>query len=102
MRLTDKEQRDFSTPPVPKAPKYPHGLRVRLGPEEIEKLSFMKEPDVGSKLHMVAVVEVVEVSKVNATDEQDEGFSVELQIVDMELKPEKEEKKSSTQVIYGS
>lgn len=96
MRLDEMEKKDFSTPSLgPKAPKYPMGLRITLGPAELKKLG-MKVPEVDSKVKFEATAEVVEVS-VDESEGDVNKHSVTLQIVDLYL--EKDE--SATKALYG-
>ena len=104
MSMSMEEKRDFSTPrEAPEAPKYPYGLSIHLGPEELKKLGFMSPPKVGDKMMMMAKVFVKSVSMKESDDKdmpQDLGFSVDLQIAGMALKGE-EKDESPSSVIYG-
>jgi len=98
MSYEEKEIKDFSTPKM-SVPKYPHGLKLRLGPEELEKLGVKSAPGIDMKVDIQAVAKVVEVE--NSVEEGEDSYSVELQIVEMELKEKKESKPEAHQVIYG-
>ena len=55
LRLSEMEKKDFSTPSTgPKAPKYPYGLKITLGPEELEKLGISELPQVDSFVNFEA------------------------------------------------
>ena len=100
MSLTDEEKRSLATPSIGKdIPKFPSGLRIHLTAEEMNKLPLMKNPEVDQEFMMIAKVKVVQVSL-----DGDEKPSMSLQIVEMDLKKDKEESESndSVQVIYGS
>jgi hypothetical protein len=104
MRLSEEEKKDFSTPRQgPEAPKFPFGLRLRLGPDELKKLGFLSAPKVDDKLLLLGKSMVIEVAK-RTEDEMKLGeldFSVELQITELSVKGEEERPKSPSQVIYG-
>ena len=65
-------------------PRYPYGLCISLGKEELEKLGITALPKVGSEMMVTAKAVVKSVS---AYDTQGEGqdMRVELQITDMGL-----------------
>ena len=99
MRLTESEKKDFSTPSI-QAPKYPMGLRISLGQEELDKIEAgeMKVEDV---VKFEAEAEVVEVSVENERGDVAEKRVV-LQITEMYLKKEKKDETPSTStVLYG-
>ncbi len=101
MRLTSEERKDFSTPRA-HAPKYPYGLRITLDQEQIDKLNLMKMPGVDDEFKFHGEVKVVAVRSVeNEEGEGGEKHSIELQITELYLKEDKEEKPSAAQVIYG-
>lgn len=102
MQLEEKERKEMAEPSlVGNMPKYPHGLRINLGPEELEKLGMgQKVPEVGKVKSMVAKVEVVAVR--NDRKEGDENsLSVSLQITDMGFGDEIKQESDSTRVFYG-
>lgn len=80
------------------APKYPYGLRICLDDDSLMKLKIQELPKVGSSMMMLAKVEVCSArsyaTMVGGTDN-----SIELQITDMELRPEG--KKSAQSALYG-
>lgn len=99
MKLTEVEHKDFCTPKPIEKPRYPHGLKVYLGPEEISKLNFQSMPDVDKDMVMMAKVKVVSVN----VDENGKN-SLELQIMEMALKSkedEVEEYKAPEKIMYG-
>lgn len=99
MGMTGEEQKDFCSPqPVkPQGTKYPYGLRITLTPMELKKLNLQEMPEVDMLFKLAGKVKVVEVST------NDEGeHSLSLQIVDMDLGNEKEEKHlDASKVLYG-
>jgi len=99
MRLTSEEKKDFSTPSLNSAPRYPHGLRIHLNYEELKKLGFQSPPSIEDKFKLEGNVEVVSVDK--SSDESEE-FSITLQITDMEISKGKKGKDAeATTIIYG-
>lgn len=65
-------------------PAYPYGLKIHLDHEAIEKLGIKELPEVGSKMKLVATVEVCDVS-MNESKLYGENSSIGLQITDMSL-----------------
>lgn len=96
MRYEQEELKDFSTPSA-EVPKYPYGLKLCLGKNEIEKLGI-KNPQINQKMEISAIVEVVEISSENEGGDES-SMEIELQVKEMEIK--KDEDKSSTSVMYG-
>jgi len=79
--------------------KYPYGLRVDLEKEALKKLKMDRLPEVGKKMTLVALVEVISVSlSEHKGDELNKN--VGLQITDMELKESKEDRSSESK-LYG-
>ncbi len=65
-------------------PRYPYGLCIRLGKDELAKLGITTLPTVGVEMNLMARATVKSVS---SYETQGEGadMSVELQITDMEV-----------------
>lgn len=65
-------------------PRYPYGLCIRLGKDELEKLGITSLPTVGVEMNVMARATVKSVS---SYETQGEGadMSVELQITDLEV-----------------
>lgn len=78
-------------------PRYPYGLCLHLGKDELEKLGMAQLPDVGAKMSIMAMGYVKSTS---AYETQGDGksMSVEIQITDLELTPG--EKKDPASVLY--
>ena len=88
---------DMSTPPpsasmltgtqASERPEYPPGLRISLGSDSLRALAIGEGtmPQVGARMMLHALVEVVAVSK--SAGEADTERQVELQITTMELAP---------------
>ena len=100
LRLSEMEKKDFSTPSAgPKAPKYPYGLKITLGPEELEKLGISELPQVDSFVDFEAKAQVVGVSVAESEGDVNE-HRLELQITEIYMKDKKEEK-STESALYG-
>ena len=97
MKMEPEMRKDFSTPKM-EAPEYPHGLRICLEKKELEKLGFMKAPEIDKMMELKGKVKVVEVS--NQDYGQGDEYRVELQITDMELSSEKKDE-GPAKVLYG-
>lgn len=80
-------------------PKYPWGLKVCLDTESIAKLGLSQLPDVGTKMKLMATVEVCEVGAYQKQDGKEEK-RLELQITEMGL-GSGEEEVSAADKIYG-
>lgn len=100
MKLTPKEATKECMPcdNEYKGPEYPYGLRVCLDGESMDKLGLKELPDVGTKMKLVAIVEVVGARIDKGQDR--EYKNVDLQITDMELASAKTEK-STEDALYS-
>lgn len=65
-------------------PRYPYGLCLSLGKDELEKLGITALPKVGSEM-MVTAKAYVKSTSAYETQGEGEKMSIELQITDMEL-----------------
>ena len=83
----------------PDEPAYPYGLRINLGADEIKKLMLGKDLQVGDEMILQGKVEVVGVNAGEMKDGKDD-LRVELQITEMYLEDEKEQKPDSAK-FYG-
>lgn len=90
MKLDGKEKRDYMNGPAaqPAAPEYPFGLRIHLDNDSIKKLGIEKLPEVGSKMKLMAIVEVCDLSEHKSL--YGDNKSLGLQITDMKLGSNKE------------
>lgn len=89
MKLSPEKAKEMVTPIASDGPRYPYGLCLRLGEDELKKLGIKELPDVGSKMMIRAVVEVQSVGQYES--QQSESRNLELQIVEMDLKKAKKE-----------
>lgn len=86
---------------APERPEYPYGLCLRLGKEELAKLGIKGMPAIGDSFMIDAKAVVKTVSA--SAGEGGDYASVELQITDMEIDTDEQEKKSKTaKMLYGS
>lgn len=102
MIISEKEKKENAVPSVLESPKYPWGLRINLDEETCKKLE-LKAPQVGDKMLVLAMAEVMSVSNEKRLDDQDH-LSVGLQITEMEIKKgDKQEKpdKPIAETLYG-
>jgi hypothetical protein len=100
LALSGEEKKDFSTPRLPKAPEYPHGLKIRLGPDELKKLGIEKPLQVDTKVEVIASGFVKEVAKEDEQpDIQGQGFEVCIQLTELSLHHDKKE--NTTKAFYG-
>jgi hypothetical protein len=65
-----------------KPPEYPYGLRIRLEDAQLDKLSIVALPKVGTRLTITADVEVCSVSAYESNTGSEQR-SLELQITDL-------------------
>jgi hypothetical protein len=81
-------------------PRYPYGLCIRLGKDELAKIGMTTLPNVGTGMNLMARATVKSVS---SYDTQGEGadMSVELQITDLEL-GQMSASTNAANVLYGS
>lgn len=99
MKLSKTEAKEMTEPAMMDHPHYPWGLNLQLNDESMAKLKLEKLPEVGSKMTLVAVVNVERVSS-NETQGGGKRQDMSLQITDMALEPYTE-KKSSDEALYG-
>lgn len=78
-------------------PRYPYGLCLHLGKDELEKLGVSDLPDVGTPV-MIQAKAFVKSTSAYETQGDGKSMSAELQITDMELVPG--EKKDPASVMY--
>lgn len=77
-------------------PGYPYNLKIRLDPEQVQKLGIT-DLDVGKKLKTTAMIEVVEKEK-REVEEGKPNICLCIQICELDFE---KSKKSDAKVIYG-
>jgi len=99
MRISEMEKKDAAeTSVLNDSANYPYSLRIYLGPEEVKKLQ-LKNPQIGQKMQLEAMVEIVAVSNENTKGDQDQ-ISVTIQMQEMMFESPDEEK--AEEVMYGA
>lgn len=94
MKIKKSEKEAAPTSVAPDRPDYPYGLCVRLGKDELTKLGIKGLPAVGDSFMIEAKSFVKTVSA--SAGEGGDYASVELQITDMGLDSDSEDKKAKT------
>lgn len=79
-------------------PRYPYGLCLHLGKDELEKLGVTALPDVGAKM-MVHANGYVKSTSAYDTQGDGKSMTVEIQLTELEVVPG--EGKSSAEIMYG-
>lgn len=100
MKITESEKKDASLlSVVDDRPNYPYGLEIRLDSETIKKLN-LKDPQVGQKMMMEAMVEITSVSSTNFKGDE-KKYTVNMQITQMELEDKDSDDKPAESYVYG-
>lgn len=83
-------------------PRYPYGLCISLGKDELEKLGITALPKVGSEM-MVTAKAVVKSTSAYDTQGEGQDMRVELQITDMDLgQTENAQNDNRANKLYGN
>lgn len=102
LKMTPAEAKaeGYGSPMEAKPPAYPWGTRLTLTDEVVRKLFPDGLPKVGA---MIAIDAFAEVVTVNETKQQEgpDRVSVDLQLTEMDLEQDVEEKPTAAQAIYG-
>lgn len=99
MKISEIEKKDMAeTSVLNDSANYPYCLRIYLGPEEVSKLQ-LKNPQIGQKMQLEAMVEVVAVSSENTKGDESK-VSVTIQIKEMMFESPDEEK--AEEKLYGA
>jgi len=85
MQMSTEQAKEYASPSPSDGPRYPYGLCLSLDTETMKKLGFTELPKVGSKLMLVASVDVTSVG-MHQQQDGDECMHASLQITDMDLK----------------
>jgi hypothetical protein len=83
-------------------PRYPYGLCLSLGKDELEKLGINALPKVGAEM-MIMAKAYVKMTRAYETQGEGQDMGIELQITDMEIKGTTagERQNSAAQSLYG-
>lgn len=76
-----KQENEVNSDP----PKYPWGLCLTLNDDSLDKLGMDKLPEIGTKMRLVAMVEVTGVSASTYQGAEEKRSSVDLQVTDMAI-----------------
>jgi len=90
MARSKKERTESMKPRDINGDKYPYGLRVRLGHEEMSKLGMDSMPKVGDKVHLQSHAHVVSASESSHEGDEEPNRSVELELRHMAIGKRKE------------
>lgn len=83
-------------------PRYPYGLCISLGKEELEKLGITALPKVGGEM-MITAKAVVKSTSAYDTQGQGQDMRVELQITDMDIgQTENAQNNDRASKLYGN
>lgn len=96
MRKTNEERRESISggPSLDDAPKYPYGLTIELDQKQLKSLGIDKTPTIDQVFNLKIVSHVRNVNKQEGEGD-DSGYSVSLQITDIEVQEKKEDGISS-------
>lgn len=89
MARSKKERKDMTKPSM-MDDKYPYGLRVDLGHEEMQKLGMDSMPKVGDKVHLESHAHVVSASESSHEGDEEPHRRVSLELRHMAVSPHKE------------
>ena len=83
-------------------PRYPYGLCISLGKEELEKLGITALPKVGTEMTIMAKA-YVKMTRAYETQGEGEDMGIELQITDMEIQGNQQQRNAeASTMLYGS
>jgi hypothetical protein len=100
MRISEREKKmNEIRSIIDDSPSYPHGLSIEVSAEVFEKLGLSEAPEVGKKMVLTGIVEVVRVHKESSSDDRPK-YSMGLQIVQMDLGRHDEPMKAEEK-LYG-
>mgnify|MGYP006164573383 FL=1 len=83
-------------------PRYPYGLCISLGKDELEKLGITALPKVGTEMMIMAKC-YVKMTRAYETQGEGEDIGIELQITDMEIQGNQQQRNAdASTMLYGS
>lgn len=83
-------------------PRYPYGLCITLGKDELEKLGITSLPKVGTEM-MIMAKTYVKMTRAYETQGEGEDMGIELQITDMEIQGNQQQRNdNASTMLYGS
>jgi hypothetical protein len=87
MARSKKERTEMNKPSAIGGDKYPYGLRVDLGHEEMQKLGMDSMPKVGDKVHLQSHAHVVSASESSHEGDDEPQRRVSLELRHMAVGP---------------
>jgi hypothetical protein len=82
-------------------PRYPYGLCISLGKDELEKLGITSLPKVGTEM-MIMAKAYVKMTRAYETQGAGEDIGIELQITDMEIQGNQQQRNAeASTMLYG-
>ena len=82
-------------------PRYPYGLCISLGKDELEKLGITALPKVGTEMTIMAKA-YVKMTRAYETQGEGEDIGIELQINDMEIQGNQQQRTAeASTMLYG-
>lgn len=91
MKLTEAELKERDSTSLSEEDRYPYGLRIHVDDQSMQKLGT-ELPEIGTKMLLVAEVEVASVSQYASPDNEDKSFSLQIQQMELKDKPSAEAK----------
>jgi hypothetical protein len=83
-------------------PRYPYGLCISLGKDELEKLGITALPKVGTEMMIMAKC-YVKMTRAYETQGEGEDMGIELQITDMEIQGNQQQRNAeASTMLYGA
>lgn len=92
MRLSNEERRESISagPSLDDTPKYPYGLTLHLDEKQLKLLGIEEVPSMDQVFNLKIISHVSSVNKKEGEGD-DSGYSIVLQVTDIETADEKEE-----------
>ena len=82
-------------------PRYPYGLCISLGKDELDKLGITALPKVGTEMTIMAKA-YVKMTRAYETQGEGEDIGLELQITDMEIQGNQQQRNAeASTMLYG-
>jgi hypothetical protein len=83
-------------------PRYPYGLCINLGKDELEKLGITALPKVGTEM-MIMAKAYVKMTRAYETQGEGQDMGIELQITDMEIQGNQQQRNAeASTMLYGA
>lgn len=103
MKMSDEEKKEYGSPSLVSGQSdYPYGLCLTLDDEQLESLGINDLPEAGKSMVIQARVLVTNVNQ--RPDDDDDGkpeATIQLQITDMEIGPDRQEDGKAKRLYSG-